>query len=224
MLPIESSIPGQSTKMVVAPTATVGMNYVSFSETLRAAGAGSPPGPFQDLPALAGSLNPGTVLPPGQYSAGLSYNYSIFPSYTGTSGAMRTHVVGVNTRVGVSSRLSGRAGVNYSHGATTNPRSSFDTFGASVGASYLMGPVLASLSYDWLYFSSLVPGAPGVLDEIAFSKKIVLLSLSYAFTSQSFFRMGGLGSVGATSPADGTGSPLGEGPGGIPPGPVPVTK
>lgn len=222
VLPIESSIPGQSTKLTVAPTATVSMSYVSFSETLRAAGAGAPPGPFQDLPALAGSLNPGTVLPPGQYSAALIYNYSIFPSYSGTSGAMQTHVAGINARAGITSRLSGRVGVNYSHGATTNPRSSFDTLGTSVGASYLIGPVLASLSYDWLYFSSLVPGAPGVLDEVSFSKKIVMLSLSYAFTSQSFFRMGGLASVGTTGPANDSAVPLGEGAGGIPSGPVPA--
>lgn len=221
-LPIESTVPGQSTKSQFAPSGTVSMRYSSFSEGLRA--AGSAPGPFDNLPRLAGSLGAGGVIAPGAFTTALSYNFSIFPSYALGAGPMKTHVVGINTRGGITSNLTAQAGMNYSHGTTSAPASSFDTLGATAGASYLLGPVLVNLTYNWLYFSSSFAQSATAQSEYAFSKKMVMLSLSYAFTSQSFFRMGGLGSVGATSSTDGTGPSLGEGSGGIPPGPVPATK
>jgi len=200
-LPIESTVPGQSTKSTVAPTGTVSMIYKSFSEGLRA--AGSAPGPFDNLPRLAGSLNQGVVMAPGAFTTSMSYNFSIFPSYALGAGPMKTHVIGVNATGGITSKLTAQAGLNYSHGSISTPVSSFDTLGATAGASYLLGPVLVNLTYNWLYFSNSFVQTAQTQSEYAFSKKMVMLSLSYAFTSQSFFRMGGLGSFASQGSSEG---------------------
>ncbi len=217
-LPIESAVPGQSINSTFSPTGTVAMTYSSFSEGLRA--AGSAPGPFDNLPRVPGSLAPGGVIGPGAFTTSLSYNFSIFPSYAINAGPMKTHIVGANASAGVTSKLTAQAGMNFSHGSTSTPASSFDTLGATAGASYLLGPVLVNLTYNWLYFSSSFAQTAQTQSEYAFSKKMIMLSLSYAFTSQSFFRMGGLGSLesqesieGAPVPSDvGAGSgPAGSG-------------
>lgn len=210
-LPIESMVPGQSIKAQFAPTGTVSMTYSSFSEGLRA--AGSAPGPFDNLPRLAGSLASGGVLAPGAFTTSLSYNFSIFPSYALGAGPMKAHVIGVNANMGITSKLTGQAGMNYSHGSTSTPASSFDTLGATAGASYLLGPVLVNLTYNWLYFSSSFAQSATTQSEYAFSKKMVMLSLSYAFTSQSFFRMGGLGSFSSQDAGESLTAPAGTGAG-----------
>lgn len=208
-LPIESTVPGQSIKAQFAPTGTVSMTYSSFSEGLRAAGAA--PGPFDNLPRLAGSLAQGGVIAPGAFTTAMSYNFSIFPSYALGAGPMKTHIVGVNARGGITSNMTAQVGLNYSHGTTSTPVSSFDTLGATVGASYLLGPVLVNLTYDWLYFTSSFVESGTAQNEYAFSKKMVMLSLSYAFTSQSFFRMGGLGSFKSQDAGEGSTAPVGTG-------------
>jgi hypothetical protein len=208
-LPIESTVPGQSIKAQFAPTGTVSMTYSSFSEGLRA--AGSAPGPFDNLPRLAGSLGSGGVIAPGAFTTAMSYNFSIFPSYALGAGPMKTHVVGVNASGGITSNLTAQVGLNYSHGTTSTPASSFDTLGATAGASYLLGPVLVNLTYNWLYFSSSFAESATAQSQYAFSKKMVMLSLSYAFTSQSFFRMGGLGSFKSQDAGEGLPAPVGTG-------------
>jgi hypothetical protein len=215
-LPIESSVPGQSIKSTFGPTGTVTMTYSSFSEGLRAAGAA--PGPFDNLPRVAGNLAPGGVIAPGAFTTSLSYNFSIFPSYALGAGPMKTHVVGVNASAGVTPKLTAQAGMNFSHGSTSMPASSFDTLGATAGASYLLGPVLVNLTYNWLYFSSSFAQSATASSEYAFSKKMVMLSLSYAFTSQSFFRMGGLGSLASQDSGESTTAPAGTGAGSGPVG------
>jgi hypothetical protein len=200
-LPIESTVPGQSIKSTFSPTGTVTMTYKSFSEGLRA--VGSAPGPFDNLPRLAGSLGQGGIIAPGAFTTSMSYNFSIFPSFSLGAGPMKTHVIGVNATGGVTSKLTAQAGLNYSHGSMNTPASSFDTFGATAGASYLLGPVLVNLTYNWLYFSSSFAQTAQAQSEYAFSKKMIMLSLSYAFTSQSFFRMGGLGSLASQESIEG---------------------
>jgi hypothetical protein len=216
-LPVGSSIPGQSVKSQFAPTATARMTYSSFSEGLRAAGSyigssGSSMSPFDSLPSLVGSLNPGGIIAPGAYIAAMSYSYSIFPSYAFGSGPMKTHVVGVNASGGITPKLTGLVGMNYSHGTRSLPSSTFDTLGLTAGARYLIGPVLASLTYSWLYFSSSVDQSSlSQSSEYQFSKKMVMLSFSYAFTSPSFFRMGEFGSPGTQGSVEGISAPSGAG-------------
>lgn len=215
-MPIDSTVVGQRVPTQISPTITANLNWVTFSEGIRAAGAVAP-GPFDGLPALEGTLMPGGIVPPGQFGTRLSYNYNVFPSFVIGSGPMKTHIVGANITGGITSKLSGQLGLNYSHGSTSNPQTTFESVNASVGASYLIGPVLANLTYRWMYFSNVneVPG--GIEDQYAFSKKMLLLTLSYAFTNQSFFRMGGLGSIGTTAPAEGA-TPSDAGSGEIPSG------
>jgi len=149
--PIGSSIPGQSVNSKLTPTATVLMTYSSFSEELRDAGSAS--GLFDGLPSLAGSLMPGGIKAPGAYTASLRYTYSLFPSYAFGSGPMNTHLVGANATGGITSKLAGLVGMNYAHSTRSSPSSTSDTLGVTVGTAYLIGPVLATLSYNWLYFS-----------------------------------------------------------------------
>ena len=211
-LPIDSATPGQSTKTSVAPTATVRINYSSFAEALRA--AGSTPGPFDDLPSLIGSLNPGAIMVPGQYTASLGYTFSVFPSYAGSAGAIRTHIVGINVIGGITSKLSGLAGMNYAHSGGTGSLGTFDSVGLTAGLRYLIGPVLASLTANYLNYSTNNTPQPALGTNIsAFSKETVMLSLSTAFNSQSFFRMGGFGSWGTPSSGEGTPAPSGDQPG-----------
>ena len=216
-LPVGSSVPGQAVKSQFAPTATARMTYSSFSEGLRA--AGSSLSPFDSLPSLAGSLNPGGIIAPGGYIASMGYTYSIFPSYAFGSGPMKTHVVGVNASGGITSKLTGQVGMNYSHGTRSLPASTFDTLGLTAGARYLIGPVLASLTYNWLFFSSSVDQSSlSQGSEYQFSKKMVMLSLSYAFMSPSFFRMGEFGSTGTQGSVEGISAPSDAGTGGGPSG------
>jgi hypothetical protein len=235
LLPIDSTVPGQSTKTLVAPTITTAINYSSFSEALRAAGAVAGPGdgapsvgPFSGLPAMYGSLGSGGILTPGRYVASLTYSYSYYPSYAFGAGATKVHIVGTNVTGGITSRLSGQVGMNYAHGSSAASETSFtyDTVGITVGARYLLGPILASLTTNWLYFSNSTSPAgfgstspAGFVSSESFSKEIVLFSLSYAFTGQPFFMdtfayFGAPDSGERTSAPSGAGpSPSGEGPG-----------
>lgn len=184
-LPVGSDIPGQSTKSQFIPTVGATMTYASFSEELRDVGA------FDGLPSLAGSLTPGGIVAPGAYSATMSYRFSLVPSFAFGAGPLKVHVVGINATGGITSKLSGQVGMNYSHGTRSAPTSTFDTIGLTAGANYLLGPVLASLTYNWLFFSREADSSlSSQSSEYEFSKKIVLLSFSYAFTSPSFFREG----------------------------------
>jgi hypothetical protein len=214
--PIGSSIPGQSVKTQFSPTASAFMTYSSFSEGLRAAGSSDP---FGELPLLAGSHSPGGILAPGAYNASLRYNYSIFPSFAFGFGPMQAHNVNANVVGGIARNLSAQAGINYSHGSRSSPASTFDSTGVTGGIMYLMGPVLADLTANWLYFSNSAdqPGGPA---QYEFSKKMIILSFSYAFTgpSQSFFRMGGFGSSGSQDSVEGISDPSGAGTGSSPSG------
>jgi len=180
------------------------MTYTSFSEELRDVGA------FDGLPSLAGSLTPGGIVAPGAYTAALSYRFSLVPSYAFGAGPLKVHVVGINATGGITSKLSGLMGINYSHGTRSAPTSTFDTIGLTAGARYLIGPVLASLTYNWLFFSREADQSlSSQSSQYEFSKKMVLLSFSYAFTSPSFFSEGfsfpsGAGPEGSSS-GDGSG-------------------
>jgi hypothetical protein len=191
------------------------MTYSSFSEELRDAGTSS--GPFDGLPSLAGSLSPGGIMARGAYTASMRYTYSIFPSYAFGSGPMNTHLVGANATGGITSKLAGLVGMNYAHSTRSSPSSTADTLGVTVGARYLIGPVMASLTYNWLYVSNSAEQSLGQ-SEYEYSKKMVLLALSYAFTSESFFRMGEFGSTGTQGSVEGTSAPSGAGTGSSPSG------
>jgi len=188
-LPVGSDIPGQSVKSQLVPTVAATMIYTSYLDELRDAGASE--GPFDSLPALAGSLSPGGIATPGAYTARMSYRFSLVPSYAFGAGPLKVHVVGLNAVGGITSKLSGQVGMNYSHGTRSAPTSTFDTFGVTVGARYLIGPVMASLTYNWLFFSREAdPSLASTPTEYEFSKKVVMLSFSYAFMSPSFFNEG----------------------------------
>ena len=147
---------------------------------------------------------------PGAYTTRMSYRFSLVPSYAFGAGPLKVHVVGLSAVGGITSKLSGQVGMNYSHGTRSAPTSTFDTFGVTVGARYLIGPVMASLTYNWLFFSREAdPSLASQPTQYEFSKKVVLLSFSYAFMSPAFFNEGislpsGVG-TGSSSSGDGSG-------------------
>lgn len=230
ILPIESTVPGQSQKTQVAPTTTVSINYRSFSEALRDVGSGLgaessglgaaafAQGPFYGLPSMFGSLSPGGIVQPGQYTASFTYNYSYYPSFAYSAGATKSHVVGANVSGGITSQLTGQVGMNFGHGSSVASSTSFtyDTVGVTIGARYLLGPILASLTSNWLYFANSSSQSFGGSGDTAFSKKTILLALSYAFTSQSFFKMDKFGFAGSSGSGEGTSVPSGQGEGNVP--------
>jgi hypothetical protein len=144
---------------------------------------------------------------PGQYAATLLYTFSVFPAYVGGAGAIRAHVLGINAIGGITSKLTGQVGLNYANSSGGGSVGSYDTVGLTAALRYLIGPVLASLTGNYLNYSSSAPNT-------AFSKEMVLLTLSTAFNSQSFFRMDGFGSWGTSSSGEGTSAPSGAAPGG----------
>jgi len=202
-LPVGSDIPGQSVKSQFVPTVGATLTYRSFSEGLRDASV------FDGLPSLADSLSPGGIEVPGAYTVVANYRYTLVPGFAFGAGPLKVHVVGINATGGITSKLSGLVGMNYSHGTRSAPTSTFDTLGVTVGARYLIGRVLASLTYNWLFFSREADQSlSSQSSQYEFSKKIVLLSLSYAFTSPSFFTEGisfpsGAG-TGSSSSGDGS--------------------
>ena len=188
-LPVGSDIPGQSVKSQLIPTVAATMIYTSYLDEMRDAGASE--GPFDSLPALAGSLSPGGIATPGAYTVRMRYRFTLVPGYAFGAGPLKVHVLGLNAMGGITSKLSGQVGMNYSHGTRSAPTSTFDTVGLTVGARYLIGPVLASLTYNWLFFSREAdPSLASTPTEYEFSKKVVMLSFSYAFMSPSFFNEG----------------------------------
>lgn len=208
-LPIGSDIPGQSVKAQVVPTVQAIMTYRSYSEELLDVGA-SVGSPFDSLSSsiLTDSLVPGGIVPAGQYNVVMSYRYRLAPSVVFGAGPLKTHVVGINTSAGITPNLSGFAGLNLAHATRSAPTSTFDTVGLTVGARYLMGPVLATLRYNWLFFSrEQDPSLSNQISEYEFSKKQVLLTFSYAFASPAFFRDGislpsGTGTGTGSSPSE----------------------
>ena len=202
-LPVGSDLPGQSTKSQLMPTVGATMTYTSYSDALRDVGA------LEGLPSLAGSLASGGILPPGAYIARMSYRFGLLPSFAFGAGPVKVHVVGINATGGITSKLSGQVGMNYSHGTRSAPTSTFDTVGLTAGANYLLGPVLASLTYNWLFFSREAdPSLSNQSTQYEFSKKVVLLSFSYAFFSPSFFNEG----ISLPSSVGTERSPSGDGP------------
>ena len=114
------------------------------------------------------------------------------------------HVLALIARGGITSKLTGTVGTNYAHRNSLGISSStFDTVGVTVGAQYLLGPVLASLTYNWLFVSNSTPQMP----DYEFSKKMVMLSFSYAFATPAFFREG----ISLPSGAGTESSPSGDG-------------
>ena len=144
---------------------------------------------------------------PGQYTASLFYTFSVFPAYAGGVGATRAHVLGITATGGITSKLSGQVGLNYANSSGSVSVGSYDTVGLTAGLRYLIGPVLASLTANYLNYWSSFPNT-------AFSKEMVMLTFSTAFNSQSFFRMDGFGSWGTPSSGEGTSAPSGAEPGG----------
>jgi hypothetical protein len=178
-LPVGSDIPGQSQELEVRPTVTARMTYSSYLDELRDAGAS-----FDSLPSLAGSLGPGGIMVPGAYRVLMAYRYSFVPSYAFSSGPSQAHVLGLTVMGGITSKLTGQVGMNYAHRNTlSGPSSTGDTVGLTGGVRYLLGPVLASLTANWLYVSNSTTQTP----VYEFSKEVVMLSFSYAFLSPAFF-------------------------------------
>jgi hypothetical protein len=204
-----------STKASIGPTATALITWSSFSSTIRDVGpygASFGSGLFGGLPPVPWNVGPGGSLRPGQYTVSISYNYSIFPSFVAESGPISSHVVGAQAQVGVLDRMTLQLGLNFARSVGTQQRTAFafDTYGTTESLSYLITPAFrAALTHSWLNFADQSPVAISEQGLFAFSKHMVMVSLSYAFTpARGFFRSGAFQDVGSGSSggSKGTGS------------------
>jgi hypothetical protein len=140
---------------------------------------------------MAGSIMPGSNAAPGAYSVSFNYNLGVYPSFVASAGPIYTHLFGINASAGLSDRLTAMGGVNFAHSSFTSQQNTgtFDTYGTIVMLNYLVAPSLqASLSHQWMNFAGSSGGqAPD--SDFSFSKHIIMLGLSYAYSPRGdFFR------------------------------------
>lgn len=192
-----------TTKTTISPTASAIITWRSFSSTLRSIGpygASFDSGLFGGLPPVPWNVGQGGSLPPGQYAISMSYNYSVFPSFVAQSGPMHSHVLGAQAQIGVLDRMTLQLGLNLarSFGTQQGTTFAFDTYGTTASLSYLITPSFsAALTHSWLNFEDKSPQAISEQGVFAFSKQMVMVSLSYAFTpARGFFRSGAFQDVG----------------------------
>jgi hypothetical protein len=207
-----------TTKASIGPTASAIITWRSFSSTLRSIGpygASFDSGLFGGLPPVPWNVGQGGSLPPGQYAISMSYNYSIFPSFVAEAGPMHSHVVGAQAQVGVLDRMTLQLGLNFARSVGTQQATAFafDTYGTTESLNYLITPSFSvALTHTWLNFADRSPAAISEQGLFAFSKHMVMVSLSYAFTpARGFFRSGAFGgSQGTGSQSSPGGSGGGE--------------
>lgn len=198
----------------IFPTGTVNITYASGSAFLRkigselggassAGGVGVGGGSF--LPALPGMIVPGGVAQSGSYTITLNYTVSVFPSFVAEAGPIYTHLVNLGSTVGLSDRLSAFGFLNFAHSNFTVEanNASFDTYGTTVGANYLIARNLrATLSHSYLRFETSGAAQVGGISSgaLSFGKHIVLLGLTYAFSPRgNFFQSGAFWESGGPS-------------------------
>jgi hypothetical protein len=142
----------------------------------------------------------------------MSYNYSVFPSFVAEAGPMHSHVVGAQAQVGVIDRITLQLGLNFARSVGTQQATTFafDTYGTTASLNYLITPSFrAALTHSWLNFADKSPVAISEQGLLAFSKHMVMISLSYAFTpARGFFRSGAFQDAGSggSGGLQGTGS------------------
>ena len=130
------------------------MTYSSFSEGLRDAGSS-----WARLIVCrhwpAASIQ-GESWHPGRTLRRCALATAYIPGYAFGSGPTKTHVVGANATGGIARNLTAQVGVNYAHGSRDNPNLTEHMTRSMVigGLGYLIGPVLANLTGNWLYFSN----------------------------------------------------------------------
>jgi hypothetical protein len=195
----------------IYPSGNASLTYKSGSSFLRQLGSelrGSLPGygPVSGmggggfLPMAQGMIMPGAIASSGSYAVSLLYTLSIFPSYVSEAGPIYTHIIGLSSSAGITDRLTVGSVFNFSHSSFTSTgggaADSFDSYGFSAMASYLLAPSLnLTFAYNWLRFvgsaASNVVTATATGGEFAFSKHTVMVGLTYAFDPRgTFFRSG----------------------------------
>lgn len=202
-IPDASSSGGQRrvpAKMV--PTGGFSVSYVSGSSFLRKLGSeiqevtGSTGGGRVSgggfLPLLAGMNMPGGIAAPGSYRITLMYNLGVFPSFVQTAGPIYTHTIMLGSMAGITDRLSAQALFNYANSSFTSDSigTNFTTYGTTVALNYLITPMFtAQLSHQWLRFDTQTTGVSA--GDLGFSKQVILLGFTYAYSPRGdFFRAG----------------------------------
>lgn len=210
-----------TTSAAIAPTASAIITWSSFASTLRDIGpygASFGSGLFGGLPPVPWNVGQGGSFRPGQYAITMSYNYSVFPSFVAQSGPMESHVVGAQAQVGVLDRMTLQMGLNFARSVGTQQAITFafDTYGTTSSLNYLFTPSFrAALTHTWLNFADRSPAAISEQGLFAFSKQMIMISLSYVFTpTRSFFRSGAFQDTGSGSSVGSQGSGSQSAPGG----------
>jgi len=135
---------------------------------------------------------PGGIAAPGSYRITLMYNLGVFPSFVQTAGPIYTHTIMLGSMAGITDRLSAQALFNYANSSFTSDSigTNFTTYGTTVALNYLITPMFtAQLSHQWLRFDTQTTGVSA--GDLGFSKQVILLGFTYAYSPRGdFFRAG----------------------------------
>ncbi len=202
----------------IFPTGGLTVTYANASSLLRSLGSdiqsasssggvGVIGGSF--LPMVAGSIMPGSNAAPGAYSVSFNYNLGVYPSFVSSAGPIYSHIFGINASAGISDRLTAMGGFNFAHSSFTSQLNTgtFDTYGTIEMLNYLVAPSLqASLSHQWMEFTG-SSGGVATGSDFSFSKHIIMLGLSYAYSPRGdFFRSGAFWDTSSGASTTGTGA------------------
>ena len=136
---------------------------------------------------------PGGNATPGAYSVSFIYNLGVYPSFVAPAGPMYSHIIGINASAGITDRLTAAGGFNFAHSSFTSELNTgtFDSYGINAMLNYLVAPALqASLSSQWWNFAG-SSGDVATASDFSFSKQMIILGLSYAYSPRGdFFRSG----------------------------------
>lgn len=199
------------------PTGGFSVSYASGSsflrklgseiqETMGTSGASAASG-GGFLPLLSGMNMPGGIAAPGSYRVTFMYNLGVFPSFVQSAGPIYTHTAILGGIAGITDKLSAQALFNYARSTFTSDTigTTFSTYGTTVSLNYLITPMLAArLSHQWLMFENQQTSGFSAAD-LGFSKQMVLLGFTYAYSPRGdFFRTGAFweGPSGASSSAE----------------------
>lgn len=177
----------------VTPTVNVLASYVSRTELFGDATESL--GELSGLKHLAGSIFPGGVPSAGTYSLRVSYSYGVYPLFLGTGGLSKSHTVGLNGTLGLTSSLAGTYGATFARNtaAATNANFSTESYSLTAGLNYLFTPALRG-SLNYTYSNAYGIGEQNqnaTINLLTYSRQAVIFNLSYAFGGGSQFFQGG---------------------------------
>jgi hypothetical protein len=176
---------------VVVPAATIAVTYSSRTEVIGDLVDST--GQLSGLKQLAGSYFPGGIGSVGSNSIRLRYNYGVYPLFVAGGGLAKSHLVGLDGTVSLTSKLSASYGASFARNVATGTSNfSFESIAGNAGLAYLVTPALrATLNYSYMNAYGIGAQDSATINALAYARQVVMLSLTYAFGGGSQLFQGG---------------------------------